>query len=358
MTPTAVLHGIRWALLLLPLGLHAQYSGGIGHGDGRAQFASVPISPNIFLGGSGHGDLAAVLQSSPIAPNISLGGIGHGDHAVLFQSSPISPNIALGGDGHGDNAVDFDASQVRLALKGFLEGSYDNTTGLMTDALRSGSLLPAGEPYTGLGYIHVGGGGESVAPAVLTTTGNNAIVDWVLVELRDATAPSTVLATRCALLQRDGDVVSVDGSSPIGIHAPPTNYNVAVRHRNHLGVMTLNAVTLTNLITPLDFSAAATATFGTSARKSITGTFPTQALWAGDVTFNGQVKYTGSGNDRDPILTTVGSTTPNNTVTLYSTRDVNMSGQVKYTGSGNDRDPILVNVGSTTPNNVRSAQLP
>lgn len=28
------------------------------------------------------------------------------------------------------------------------------------------------------------------------------------------------------------------------------------------------------------------------------------------------------------------------------------------TGSGNDRDPILVNVGSTTPNNIRVQQLP
>jgi len=42
----------------------------------------------------------------------------------------------------------------------------------------------------------------------------------------------------------------------------------------------------------------------------------------------------------------------------YTTRDMNMYGTVKYTGSANDRDPILVNVGSTTPNNVRVQQLP
>jgi hypothetical protein len=29
-----------------------------------------------------------------------------------------------------------------------------------------------------------------------------------------------------------------------------------------------------------------------------------------------------------------------------------------YAGIGNDRDPILVNVGSTTPNNVRTQQVP
>ena len=83
-----------------------------------------------------------------------------------------------------------------------------------------------------------------------------------------------------------------------------------------------------------------------------------QLLWAGDVTFNHIIKYTGSANDRDPILVTVGNTAPNSTVNTYSTRDVNLNGQVKYTGSGNDRDPILVNVGNTTPNATRTEQLP
>ena len=55
----------------------------------------------------------------------------------------------------------------------------------------------------------------------------------------------------------------------------------------------------------------------------------------------------------------MGSSAPNNVVTgTYSGRDVNLNGEVKYTGGGNDRDPILVNVGSTTPNNIRVEQLP
>ncbi len=70
-------------------------------------------------------------------------------------------------------------------------------------------------------------------------------------------------------------------------------------------------------------------------------------------------QHSGPGHDRDPMLTTIGSTTPNNTIlNTCSTRDLNMDGQVKYTGSGNDRDPNLVNVGSTTPNNIRIQQLP
>jgi len=133
---------------------------------------------------------------------------------------------------------------------------------------------------------------------------------------------------------------------------------VAVRHRNHLGCMTAGPVSLSASPVSVDVTTSATATYGTNARKTSSGAVSVQMLWAGDVTFNGVVKYTGSGNDRDPILIAVGSTTPNNVISTYSTRDVNLNGQVKYTGSGNDRDPILVNVGSTTPNNIRLQQLP
>jgi len=323
-------------LALLPLLGQAQFGGGNGRGDVLLAFAGLGQSQ--FAGGDGRGDVQ------------------------LSFTNGIGLSQFLGGDGRGDVALSFTVtlpSQVLVSLKGALEGPYNPTTGLMGDALRTLPSFPLTEPYTALGYAHTGGGGgETVAPAVLAVTGNNAIVDWVVVELRDIAVPATVVASRSALLQRDGDVVALDGASPVTFNLPPGTFNVALRHRNHLGVMENNGVALSSTSTVVDLSSVATSTFGTNARKSITGTFPTQALWAGDVTFNGQVKYTGSGNDRDPILTTVGSTTPNNSVNLYSTRDVNLNGQVKYTGSGNDRDPILVNVGSTTPNNVRTQQLP
>ena len=249
--------------------------------------------------------------------------------------------------------------QLQLALRGMLEGPYNTTTGQMSDALRLAGMVPTSEPYTELGYTHTGGGGaESTAASVLAISGPNAIVDWVVVELRDAGTPNIVLASRSGLIQCDGDIVATDGISPIIFNMSPGTYNVALRHRNHLGVMTGSSVVLGFSTTQLDLASASTSIYGTNARKSITGTFPAQVLWAGDVTFNGQIKYTGSGNDRDPILVTVGSTTPNNVASVYSTRDVNLDGMVKYTGSGNDRDVILVNVGSTTPNNARVEQLP
>ena len=225
----------------------------------------------------------------------------------------------------------------------------------MSDALRTGGLIPLTEPFTALGYNHVGSGGETIDPMVLTFL-YGQVVDWVFVELRKKDDPSVVLQTRCGLIKDNGTILSTNGVSNITFNMVPGDYNIALKHRNHLGVMTQSPLTLGAGGAALDLRVASTPTYGTNARASV---FGRAALWSGDVNGNGQLKYTGSSNDRDPILVLVGSTTPNNTITgQYSTRDVNMNGQVKYTGSGNDRDPILVNVGSTTPNNVRVQQLP
>ncbi|MBK7268275.1 MAG: hypothetical protein IPI07_01735 [Flavobacteriales bacterium] len=349
------------ALLLFAEGVQAQFTGGSGRGDAAAVFGSTPITSGIFGGGNGRGDRAASYQqASPVASNYG-GGSGRGDGTALYQPMPIPMNMFMGGTGRGDVAVNFipPSLNVMIAVHAVLEGPYNNATGLMGDALRIFQVIPANEPYTALGYTHVGGGGESVAPQVLETTLSNAIVDWVVVELRSSATPATVLATRSALIQRDGDVVATDGASPLVFDLLGGDYHVALRHRNHLGVMTQTPVALNASPTGVDFSLASTMTYGTNARKSLTGTFPAQALWAGDVTFNKQLKYAGSSNDRDPILVAIGGTVPTNTLSLvYRQEDITMNGVVKYAGSGNDRDILLQNIGGSVPTATRNAQLP
>ena len=246
-------------------------------------------------------------------------------------------------------------SYVLLNLHVVLEGPLVVGQTLMRDDIRSLPGFPLSEPYTALGAGPVTGAVGPLAGSVLSVSGNNAIVDWILVELRDAGAGTNVAVRTPALLQRDGDVVGVDGTSALKLPVAAGSYRIAVRHRNHLGAMTATAVSLSTTGTSVDLGVPGTATYGTEARKNVNGVY---ALWAGDVTFNGQLKYTGSSNDRDPVLIRVGSTTPNNSVAGYWIEDVNMDGTVKYTGTGNDRDPILVNVGSTTPNSIRAQQLP
>ena len=245
---------------------------------------------------------------------------------------------------------------VRLAVKMLLEGPYDQNTQLMSDALRASGLIPAQEPYTALGFTQAGNGGGEVRQAgAFTAEGNNAIVDWVLVELRDAATGQNIVATRSALVQRDGDVVAEDGASPIAIEAVPGNYKVAVRHRNHLGAMASANVALTTAPTSVDLSLPATAAYGSEGRKTVGAR---TVLWAGNALRDAVLRYTGGDNDRDPILVRVGGAVPTNTVAGYWPEDVNLDGVVKYTGPANDRDPILVNIGGTVPTSTRAEQLP
>ena len=124
-----------------------------------------------------------------------------------------------------------------FSVKAILQGAFTGMA-MRTDL---NAILPSTEPYTALGYTHVGGGGgESSLPSIINT---NDIVDWVVIELRDKNDPSAILATRSALLKSDGSVVShLDGSSPVVFRIAADDYYIAIRHRNHLGVMTNTAV--------------------------------------------------------------------------------------------------------------------
>jgi hypothetical protein len=243
---------------------------------------------------------------------------------------------------------------VFVSMRAYLEGAY-TPLGLIpqTDHLRQAGLIPLEEPYSDLGFVL-----EQPAvttPLVLSWTLSSAIVDWVLVEVRSENDPALVLRRRAALLQRDGDVVAVDGVSPVGFCLPAGSYHVALRHRNHLGVMTAAPVLLSTTPVTVDFRTSTTSTFGSEALKDIDGT---QVMWAGNVLPDDRITYTGVDNDRDPILARIGGVVPTNTVAGYWPEDVSMDGLVKYVGAGNDRDMVLVNIGGIIPSATRSEQLP
>ena len=244
------------------------------------------------------------------------------------------------------------ASVIRLSAKVKLAGPFRSDVGLMVDSLRVRQLLPSSQPYTALGYIHTANNRlEQVLPTVFAgPSGPNAIVDWIVVELRDPINTSLIIGSRTGLLQRDGDIVEIDGVSPLEFDLPNANYKIAVRHRNHLGVITANFFALTATTTVVDLS--------TTILSGTNPLAPNNTLWCGDVDFNGYIKYVGSGNDRDLILLNLGGSSHAVGTTFYSGADVNMDGMIKYTGSNNDRDLILVAVGGTTPNNTRIQQIP
>jgi hypothetical protein len=254
---------------------------------------------------------------------------------------------------------------LELESRVLLQGAYDPDLGRMRDQLRNLASFPSSTPYTEINADYPGSFErfnntipEEIAPGVLNTGGNNAIVDWVWVELRDKTDPNQVVATRSALLQADGDVVDMDGVSPLVFsESNPDSYYVLVSHRNHLASMTAQPVDLAT--SPVvDFSDPMLPTMGNtpvSARKILA--FGVLGLLAGNAMplspTGREVKYHGAHNDRLAILNAVGNSTPLNTLQgVYRLEDVNLDGVVKYNGSGNDRLLILNNVGIFTPLNI------
>ncbi|MBL8002971.1 MAG: PQQ-dependent sugar dehydrogenase [Flavobacteriales bacterium] len=276
-----------------------------------------------------------------------------GDHASLYWQTPTNSTRAII---PGSALYRYVDCQPGLSLRANLDGAFRSSNNLMVDSLRTKGLIPTIEPFTALGFTRPGGGGETVTPALLGVTGPNAIVDWVLVELRNKNNPSQIVTTRAALLQRDGDIIGTDGYRRLNFSVAADNYYVAVRHRNHLGVMTATSQALNANDRYIDLTLGATATYGTDARRQLNG--DRWGLWSGNAVRDNTVKYTGSGNDRDQVLSIIGGLVPTNTFSGYSQGDLNLDGLVKYTGSANDRDKVLFVIGGLVPTNTRTEQLP
>jgi hypothetical protein len=168
------------------------------------------------------------------------------------------------GDTH--NRINWTDMQVDLQMVAFLEGTY-NGTDMDTD-LRDAGLLPLSQPYNAPPWNYTGTETVGSIPA--------NVVDWVLVELRDADSGAgatgaTVIDTRAAFLLNDGKVVDLDGISSLQytISYDKKLFPVII-HRNHLDVMAA-----TNLVRDAagectkDFTLAGNAYGGGNAQKEL-----------------------------------------------------------------------------------------
>ena len=292
----------------------------------------------------------------------NVGGATGGD-PYLRMSSSLAPGILTVAD-------DAFMNQVLIAPKMLLVGPYVAAANLMYDSLRTLPGFPLSAPATyGTGkYTHAGFqpvAGYTIAPSVLAVTGANAIVDWVFLWLKDPANPATNLQTRIALLQRDGDIVDLDGVSPVKMPGNATqNYILGVGHRNHLSVRSPDGPGLNfneTSATVYDFTTDQSKAFGANPMRQVDTAPVAYGLVAGNANGslgagNINVKYNGSTNDRNAVLSIVGIATPNAIVPGYFNEDVNLDAKVKYNGSVNDRNVILGTVGISTPNAIITEQ--
>lgn len=208
---------------------------------------------------------------------------------------------------------------IKLDTKIFLEGSY--TPGNMTDALRNNHFIPTTSPYAD---------GAVCNAAIFDTTGSNAIIDWVWIEIRDSVDNTLVVTQTSALLQADGDVVATDGVSAVPVNAQAGTYYLMLSHRNHLGILTANTVNLSGGSTSIDLTSdSSLITGGTNGIANMgDGRY---ALFAGDFNGNGQVQNS-DGTGVVPFLGLSG----------YYNADINMNGQVQ---NGDILNSIIPNLG-------------
>jgi len=196
--------------------------------------------------------------------------------------------------------------QLSMNIKAFLQGAHHEPSGMMRDDLRA--HIPTTSPYSD---------GAIIKPEVLNVEGNDAIVDWVYIELRDKEDIKNVVYGSSALLQRDGDVVNVDGTTTFSMMGAFDHYYVSMKHRTHLAIATHLTMNLNSTATvDIDFSDTNNVRGGSTSLKKMGAEI--HALMCGDINGDGQI------NTEDLILgfNEIGKSG-------YSFADINMDGQVQ-----------------------------
>jgi hypothetical protein len=143
-----------------------------------------------------------------------------------------------------------------LEIRAFLEGPFNGS--LMNSDL--GSVLPLNQPYNVSPWNYNG------SETVIFIPPN--VVDWVLIEIRDASSAATAtsateVSRQAAFILNDGSIVDLDGSSNLQFEAAISqNMFVVVWQRNHLGIMSNDPLIPSGNLYTYDFTTGLNQVFG------------------------------------------------------------------------------------------------
>jgi len=203
-----------------------KYINPVGNG-GAVNQGDVPVNSNFFKG-------------KRFAPDFA-GFIGHD----LIAGDPIELN-----PWPGDCQV-LEDTLARFDLKVYLQGPYNGVS--MSHELSDYDAIPFSQPYNISPWNYKGTENVSSLP-------ETNIVDWILVEFRDAENPgsavsATTICKQAGFLLSDGSVVGSDGISNLELYNTILNdIYVVIWHRNHLGVLSATPVVGINELLTFDFT--------------------------------------------------------------------------------------------------------
>ena len=234
-----------------------------------------------------------LFVSSPDEFSIGAGSPAiDGGYTIATVTDDFNGNLRPSGKGYDIGAYEFGAttgplptSDTKLNIKILLEGPFNN--GDMSTELSTEGDLPLNQPYNVDPWNYDGTESVSSIPS--------GVVDWVLLELRSGTSFSTIVSRKAAFVKNDGSVVDLDGISQVSFNSVSAgNYYVVVMHRNHLAVMSANAVSLSSNSALYDFTTSSSKAYGTNALADLGG--GKWGLYAGDSDRNGTINVLDYGN--------------------------------------------------------------
>ncbi|MEZ5198298.1 MAG: GEVED domain-containing protein [Bacteroidales bacterium] len=231
--------------------------------------------------------------------------------AERYNQNPGACDNSTYGEGEDYTIVVENPVQF-LDLKVMLEGPFNGLE--MNTDLTDLTILPLSQPYNTAPWNY--SGTESVA-----SIPNTDVVDWVLIELRDAADAesansSSSFAGMAAFVLKDGSVVDMDGSSAFIIDEQINqNLFVVIRHRNHLDMMSADPLLVESGTYTYDFTTAISKAYLNGQKDLGNGFF---GMTGGDCNGDGQIDLNDKVNDWSLEAGNVG----------YFQGDVNMDTQV------------------------------
>lgn len=211
-------------------------------------------------------------------------------------------------------------------LKILLEGAYDSTIQKMRTALYNKRVLPMKQPFNVTPWCY-----DGTERIIIEDSLSKDIVDWVLLEFRDAQDKKKVIKRQAVLLASDGSIVGMNDTVKVFGIDPTIGYHVAIRHRNHTDIITSTPIQVIDNQLTYDFSQNDNAIHGEKQAKEIAPNV--YALLAGDGNGDGLI----STHDYNEYNTAQTDTDD------YVATDFNLDGQVDE----NDNPLYQSNIGYT-----------
>ncbi|MBN1338138.1 MAG: hypothetical protein JXA03_02380, partial [Bacteroidales bacterium] len=207
------------------------------------------------------------LSVSPVTGTVAVGGSQNIDvtfNAAGLASGTYHATIVVQNNDPNNSSVAIPVTLIvdagyQVALKVFMEGPFETTQ--MNSYLAALPEFPLSQPYNVSPWFYTGS--ENIA-----SVPNPDIVDWVLVELRDAASASaatgaTMIEQQAGFVLKNGSVVSVDGFTPMSFTVEPVQSLFAIiQHRNHLDIMSANPLTPSGNSYSYDYTTGVGQVFG------------------------------------------------------------------------------------------------